>query len=154
MESVFQYKLPVWHPQAVHFPVALLLTAAIVAAVWAVTNRPLWRQMTLVLLGLGTISGIVAYQTGEALLEQVSGTPIVDALVEAHEASALFALVVAMLAFVGLSVYSTLRVRRRAQNPGDALEVRIIFLLALLATAALIAWTAHIGGTMVWGVMR
>lgn len=153
METVFQYRLPVWHPQAVHFPVALLLTAALVALIWVLHNSATWRTMLLVLLLLSFGTGILAFQTGERLLEEVEGTPVVEALVAAHESSAKASLVVSGLAGLALGLYSFARSRRNA-SVVDPLLVRLIFLAAVLASAALIAWTAHIGGTMVWGVPR
>lgn len=154
MESVFQYKLPVWHPQAVHFPVALLLTAAVVAIIWSLQDREAWRTMLLLLLGLGTASGLIAYQTGERLLEHVEGTPIVELLVDAHAQSAYYTLLISGASFVILTLYTLARSRFRPRTAGDPLVVRLIVLIAVLSAASFVAWTAHIGGTMVWGISR
>lgn len=154
MESIFQYRLPVWHPQVVHFPIALLLTAVLVAVIWVVRGRESWRFMLLLLLGLTSITGIVAYQTGAALLEQVEGTPIVDLLVDTHESSALYAIVAASVVFLVLGLYSAARRRRWNHLDADPPVARWIFLIAIVAAATLMAWTAHVGGTMVWGVAR
>lgn len=153
METVFQYRLPVWHPQTVHFPIALLLTAVLVALIWAIRGRETWRLMLLLLLGLTALSGIISYRTGEDLLEQVEGTPIVDALVSTHETSALFAIIASGICFMGLVLYSVAR-RRWRDRDADPLFVRIVFLVLIIVAAGLMAWTAHVGGTMVWGVAR
>ena len=154
MDSVFQYRLPVWHPLLVHFPVALLLLAAVVAVVWVLHDRTTWRTMLLVLLGAGTAGGVAAYMTGESLLEQVEGTPVVEALIDAHEAAALFAVLISAGTLLLLSVYVAIRWRFGRGGGSDSLAIRIAVATAVIAAAFFVAWTAHIGGTMVWGVPR
>ena len=154
METVFQYDIPVLHPLMVHFPVALILVGALAAGVWSVRGTAPWRHGTLLLMALGLAGGIAAYQTGETIEEYTEGTPIVEELVEMHEEAAWYALWVTGLATAALAGLSLWRARRPPpeDRPTDPLPVRLLVALAVLASALLIAWTAHIGGTMVWGV--
>lgn len=156
MDLVFQYRIPVLHPLAVHFPTALLLTAGLVGLVWMVRGTSFWRRTLLLLLVLGTAGTAFAYFTGEALEEHVEGSPIVSELVGLHEQMALYTFIGAggaLLLLLALVVY----VERRTtieRDPPDPLWPRLLIGLMVLAAAALVAYTAHIGGTMVWGVAR
>ena len=154
MDIVFQYEIPVLHPLAVHFPIALILVAALATVVWGLRGTAFWRQGALWLFGLGLIGGIVAYKTGEAIREHTEGTPIVEDLVGLHEDAAWYTLLLTGVIVAALAGFAVWRKRRIApeQEGRDPLVIRIILALAALAAAALIVWTAHIGGTMVWGV--
>lgn len=154
MEAFFQYEIPVWHPLVVHFPVALILVAALTTMVWSIRGTPFWRRCALLLFTLGMGGGIVAYQTGEAMEEQSEGTPIVEELVGLHEDLALYTLLVTgatLIALAGLSWWLDRRITIE-RAPPDPVAVRVVLAVAALAAALLVAWTAHVGGTMVWGV--
>ncbi len=154
METVFQYEIPVLHPLAVHFPIALILVAALATVVWVFRGTAFWRRCALLLFSLGLAGGIFAYKTGEAIEEHTEGTPIVEELVDMHEDTAFYALLVTgavLAALAGLSFWRERRITLE-RKPNDPLAARILLALAALAAALLIAWTAHIGGTMVWGV--
>ena len=143
-----EYTIPVLHPLLVHFPLALLVAAAPIAVVWALRRTTFWRDAALLLLALGALGALAAYLTGEAMEEQSEGVPIVDRFVEQHETLALWTLglaAAAMLAFAALSWYE-----RQGSKAGGAL--RWAAALLAVAAAALVAWTAHLGGLMVWGV--
>jgi uncharacterized membrane protein len=153
LDAVFQYDISVWHPLVVHFPIALILVGALALVVWSLRGTSFWRQCALWLLSLGWVVGIVAYQTGEVIEEHTEGTPIVEELVAFHEDAAFYALLVTgavVLALAALSVWLERRITLE-RNPPEPLVARIVLALAALVAAALIAWTAHIGGTMVWG---
>ena len=154
MEQVLQYEIPVLHPVAVHFPLALLLAAALSAVVWAIRGQAFWRRVTLWLVLLGTGGALLAYFTGEPMEEHVEGVPIVVELVELHEQFALYTLILAGTALTGLAAASFWLERRTTleRDPPDPLGLRLVLTAAVLAAAALVAWTGHIGGTMVWGV--
>lgn len=145
---MFDYTIPVWHPIAVHFPIALLLVAAGAALVWAVRGTDFWRGALLALLALGTVGAFVARLTGEAMEEQSEGVPIVEALVEQHETGATWTLVLAATAT--LALVGVLVAERRGRPSGAVARWGV----ALLAVAAAVAvgWTGHLGGLMVWGV--
>ncbi len=153
IEQVLQYDIPVLHPLAVHFPMALLLAAALSAVLWSVRGTGFWRRCTLWLLTLGMGGALFAYFTGDALEEQVEGTPIVEELVGFHEDMALYTLIVAgvaLLALAGLSVWLERRITLERDVP-DPIVARVAITVFVVAAAVLVAWTGHIGGVMVWG---
>lgn len=155
MDTLFDYTIPVYHPLAVHFPLALILTGALVAVLWLWRGTPCWRRCALLLFVLGLAGGFFAWFTGDALEEQVEGEQVVALLVELHENMARFTLIVTGLV-VGLLGYGTWHLERRsgaATGPEPILLRGGVAFLAL-AAAALVAFTAHIGGVMVWGILR
>ncbi len=156
MDAVLQYEIPVFHPLVVHFPIALILVGALAAVVWAARGTAFWRDSTLWLFSLGLIGGIVAYKTGEALEEHTEGTPIVEELGALHEDMALYTLLVAGAMVLGMAVLGLWRKKQITllRKQPDPLVARLLVVLVALAAAALVAWTGHIGGTMVWGTAR
>ena len=150
METLFQYEIPVWHPLVVHFPIALILVAALATVVWSVRGTSFWRRYALLLFTLGMGGAVFAYKTGEAMEEQSEGSPIVEELVGLHEDLALYTLVVTGVTLAAMAGLSWWLERRTALQ--DPLAARLALALAALAAAVLVAWTAHVGGTMVWGV--
>jgi len=150
METLFQYEIPVWHPLVVHFPIALILVAALTTLVWGVRGTSFWRRCALLLFTLGMGGAVFAYKTGEAMKEQSEGSPIVEELVGWHEDLALYTLVVTGVTLAAMAGLSWWLERRTALQ--DPLAARLALALAALAAAVLVAWTAHVGGTMVWGV--
>ena len=154
MESLFQYDIPVWHPLLVHFPIALILAAALATVAWSIRGTSFWRRCALLLFTLGMGGGVLAYLTGETMEEQSEGSPIVEELVGLHEDLALYTLLVTgatLAALAGLSWWLERRITLE-RAPKDPLAARLILALAALAAALLVAWTGHVGGTMVWGV--
>ena len=153
MTEVFEYTVPLWHPIVVHFPVALLATAALASVVGVVHRTAFWRSVAVLLLGLGSAGAALAFFSGEAMEEQAEGVPIVDKLVELHEDMGRLTLIAAVLAWVGSSVVAYL-VRDSTARQGSPLWARLVVAALALVAAGLALWTGHIGGTMVWGVPR
>jgi uncharacterized membrane protein len=153
METVLQYEIPVLHPLAVHFPVALLVAAAGFAVVWAATGHALWRRVSAAALFVGTAGAAFAYFTGEAMKELSEDIPIVEDLVGLHENLALATLLVS----VAMSIVACLiewRRRRSSVDASDSVPFRVIVLLGFIVVAALVLVAGHVGGIMVWGVAR
>ena len=166
MDLIAQYEIPFLHPLAVHFPLVLLLLGAGAAGLYLVLGRAVWRQAGLVLFVLGTASAWAAGETGHALEQAVEGDPIVEEVVERHEAGAEWTLWTSALAAALFSLVSAARLRRR-RAPVEAegeeappprtrepLWGRLLVAFPALLAALLVAWTAHLGGIMVWGVPR
>lgn len=151
MAEVLKYSIPEWHPLVVHFPLAFVLAAAGFAVLWFVRDRIRWLSLAAWCEFLGFIGAGFAYLTGDVLKEQSEGTPIVEELVHVHEDAALVGLIL-----TGLALLLLLLTRRFSDRDttraGIRPLVRLLVTLAALAAGALIAWTGHIGATMVWGV--
>lgn len=157
MDQVFRYEIPVLHPILVHFPIVLVILATIFALLWLLRNQveslltSAWIQL------FALIMAISAYLTGEEMEERSEGVPIVDTLVELHEDAALVS--TWLVGFALVALVSAIFFQRRdistiCAQPGSRLWIRVVvFLLVFLALVS-IWWTAHIGGTMVWGTTR
>ena len=147
------YVIPTWHPFLVHFPIVLLLLAGGLSVGYAVTGRALWRTLTGAALGLGTLGALFANRTGEALHDEVEGTPIVEVFVEQHEEFGEWALWLgagATLVWLGVTVWQ--RRTARSLDVRDPLWARLLLAGLALAAAVLVLRAGHLGGIMVWGV--
>ena len=151
METVLQYEIPVLHPLAVHFPIALLVAAAGFAILWMATAQALWRRIAAVLLVAGTLGAAFAYFTGEEMKDLSADVPIVEDLVGIHEDLALVTLLASLLLSI---IVGVIEIRRpgTASEARDSVPVRAIVLLGFVIVALLVLITGHIGGIMVWGV--
>jgi len=150
MEQVLRYSLPVFHPVIVHFPVGFALLAVLIVLVWLLRDRSTWLVAAIGVETLAFVGALAAYLTGEAMRRQSEGVPIVDELVHLHENAAVFAIWgsgCALLALLGAFLHS----RSDVASPGTRIWIRLAAFLLVLAGAAAVAWTAHIGGIMVWG---
>ncbi|WP_136603888.1 DUF2231 domain-containing protein [Paenibacillus dokdonensis] len=136
------------HPLIVHFPIVLLFLAAIVQilALW----RPrLFDWPANALLGLGFISGIAAYMTGDGG-EDYAKTAFgaTGAMIHKHENIAFFTLVV-----FGVLLAIKVLVRLPWIKKHFAAGIRWIAPLLLIISLAgliLIYYTGHYGGEIVY----
>lgn len=152
MDQVLQYEIPVLHPIAVHFPIALLVGAAIVAAVWLVRGTGFWRNALAVVSVMGAAGTAFAYFTGEAMEEAAEGNPIVEEIGEFHETLGLVTLIAAIVATVAVGIVVWMGKTRGVS--ADPMVVRLIVFALVAAAAVLVLITGHAGGVMVWGVAR
>lgn len=154
-DSVFQYEIPYLHPLVVHFPMVLLFLAAGGSTVYLVRGTSLWRKVVMIFLGLGTATAFWARTTGETLRQSVEGTPIVDELVAYHSVMATLTSFAGAVAFVAVLLFSYWWSRQRNRTTFDKTEpflFRCVLFVLTAFVAAVVAYTAHIGGVMVWGV--
>lgn len=132
------------HPMLVHFPLALLPTAALFAT-YAVWKREAWAwKSAIALLALGSIAGLAAVATGlydHLAYESLSGTRVWTEI-EVHEYLALAAegLHLALLAWWW---------RARASLATDVRRQRLFVALLWLGTVLLVA-TGYVGGRLVF----
>lgn len=147
VDAVAPYEIPLWHPLVVHLPPALSIAVVVLAALWLLRGRRAWLDALVVITTLAALGTIASFYTGEAAYAQSEGVPIVEELVELHEDAGL----VAMWASIALAIVTAaLSYRHREGEAG--LGIRIAFFLLSLGVVGVIAWTAHVGGLMVWGV--
>jgi uncharacterized membrane protein len=151
MDRVFEYEIPVWHPVVVHFPIVLLLAAAGCVLVWMVMDNRAMLRASVVLATLGAVAALIAKRTGEQMEEEVAGSAIVESLLEIHESAAdgVFLAAVALAALLCLVSFGD---RWWPDRSGTPWGVRLALAVLALATGALVLWTGHVGGIMVWGV--
>jgi uncharacterized membrane protein/mono/diheme cytochrome c family protein len=127
------------HPVTIHFPIALLLMAAVFEGLNVLMGDAGLRRAAVLCLWFGTLGALVAGGTGWV---HESLEPSREADIELHRwlgvAAAAFALVTSVVAVAAL------RARKGARS------VRL-FRAGLVITAALTGGTGKIGGEMVWG---
>ena len=93
------------HPAVVHFPIALLMTAAPVAILGAITRKPTWQRVATVCLVLGAAGSFMAVETGEEMEEAdyVASKALIHEHEEMAEKTMVAAIALALLA-VGVEV--------------------------------------------------
>jgi uncharacterized membrane protein len=132
-----------WHPIAVHFPLALNVTAALALAA---ARMPMFERhrTTLALLGtwnlvLGAIGVLLAFGTGLAAVADLDLDRVAKAAVGSHVKWAVFSGVALLL----------LAVWRGAGNAADSRPSRLFLVVLWASTAALIV-TGYRGGQNVY----
>jgi uncharacterized membrane protein len=126
-----------FHPLLVHFPIALLLIAALAEFVSLVAGSPAWRLVAVANLRAGAASAVATASAGWLLAK--SRMVEVSPTLEWHRwlgLMAALAAVTAALATIGLG-----------GRPGR----QRVYLIALLSAAALVAVAGHFGAVLVWG---
>ncbi len=149
MKELLDYSIPVFHPLAVHFPVALLPLALVVVVLWVIKPKDVWGKAALLVLGFAAVGSIVAFLTGDALYAQSEGVPVVELFVDRHRQLGRFVMIAAGASF--LSAFASLFLSRKPVFHRQARLVRILCLCLVILTTALVAITSHVGGVMVWG---
>ena len=130
------------HPQVIHFPIALLLTAVLFDLISYLWQKEFFKKASLVLLGLGVLAAFVAVQTGQNAEEAVEHLPDIKALLHNHEEAAEMVLYLFSVAFV-LQIGAFFVVKAK----------KIIYLLStliMLAGVVKIYQAGHFGGQMVF----
>ena len=147
---------PPWegmHPLVVHFPIALLLFAAVfVVLAIIVPKRGWWFSVSaLILLIGGTAGAFVAVSTGEAARDVVEeGEDEMFEVMQQHEdlveqaRNVFVALTIVYAGIVFLPV-----VARSLQSWKFAMPANLVFLAALMGANMLLASGAHLGGRLV-----
>ena len=126
------------HPLLIHFPIALVIAAALAEVAVMVTADERWRTVAVANVRAGAVFASLATVAGWRLA--LAPDMAVSPLLEWHRwlgTVAAGAAVGAALATGGVRVRSALGVR--------------IFRTALFAAGTLVAVTGHFGGLLVWG---
>ncbi len=127
-----------FHPLAVHFPVALIIAAALAELIGAVRKSESFPRVARYCLTLGALGTLVASMTGWAWANGDSG-------VEAHGRLGLATTCFA----VGACLFSL----RQLRGPGTRSDRRI-YALVLLVTLVLLVMTGHQGGQITHGPVQ
>ena len=126
------------HPLLIHFPIALVITAALAEGAAIVTADENWRTVAVGNVRAGAAFALLATIAGWrlALAPEMEVSP----LLEWHRWLGTVAAGAALAAAL-----ATRGVRRRSALGGR------IYRIALFTAGALVAVTGHIGGLLVWG---
>ncbi|NNE35589.1 MAG: hypothetical protein HKN13_10140, partial [Rhodothermales bacterium] len=116
MSDLLDYSIPVFHPIAVHFPVAVLPVALVACIVWVYRPDSTWGSATLLLLGVAAVGSIVAFVTGDAVYAQSEGVPVVEQFVERHRLLGRLVMIGSILS-VGLAASGYILGKRAEQPP-------------------------------------
>ncbi len=128
------------HPMLVHFPVALVVFAGILAVVAWIWNKPRLHQIARVNLIIGTLCAILTMISGLAAEGDVFTIDPQHDVLERHE-------LLAMISLVLLVVLSVWAIWKRKDW---ALKVPTIFTIVLLIAHLAVVGTAFYGGKLVY----
>lgn len=119
-----------FHPIAVHFPVALILTAGLTELSAVLRRKPIWHEFSRFCITLGALGALVAMPLGWL----AGGAPGSDILTEWHR-------------WLGVATYFA--------STSSALLVRtngpMAYRISLLASVVLVTATGHLGGLLTHG---
>ena len=164
MDLIAQYEIPFLHPLLVHFPLVMLLLGAAAAGLYLVLGRAAWRQAGLVLFALGALSAGARARPATHCTRPSRATRSWTRWSGATRR--------APSGRCGRARSRRSRSRwcrsprlRRPRPPAEGEEPappprreplwgRLVVVAPAWAAAAAVAWTAHLGGIMVWGVPR
>ncbi|MFL5395905.1 MAG: DUF2231 domain-containing protein [Myxococcales bacterium] len=138
------------HPLVVHFPIALLLVAPVLALVGVAANQRAFLVSALLLMSFGTAAAWLAVATGEAASEVAKAFPHAEAVLDRHQDLAETA---CTLATVVTLVYAALLFApvalKRPLRRAASLAAHVGFLAVYAVTAVHLVQTAHHGGVLV-----
>jgi uncharacterized membrane protein len=125
------------HPLLVHFPIALILIAAVAELVALVTRFPEWHTVAVMNVRAGAAFAVASAGAGWLL----ASSPMVEAspALEWHRWLGLMAATAAITAALTTGDIDHLPRRQR------------LYRIALFSAAAFVAVAGHFGGVLVWG---
>jgi uncharacterized membrane protein len=125
------------HPLLVHFPIGLVLIAALFEAAALVTGLERWHAVAVANVRAGAAFAVATAVTGWLLADAltIDGMPAL----EWHRWFGTTATIVAIGAAMA------------TRRPRGSAATRSMYLAALFGAAALTVVTGHLGGVLVWG---
>jgi uncharacterized membrane protein len=127
-----------FHPVLVHFPIALVIAAAVAESAAIVTHGRGWRIVAVANVRAGAVSGLLAAAAGwrMAALLGLDATPVL----EGHRWTGTIAAALTLVAAVAIS----------GAHERSRLRVSV-YRAALFVACVLVAVAGHSGGLLVWG---
>lgn len=132
-----------FHPQIVHFPIALLLLSPLFEIVGRATDVQWWRRAALAMLVIGVVGAFFAVQSGEPASEKAEHAGVAESAVEAHEDIAKVAM------WIGLGALAA-RIGAEVLKGGAAGAVGGLALLLQIAAAVTVGIAGYRGGKLVY----
>jgi uncharacterized membrane protein len=126
------------HPLLIHFPIALVIAAALAEVAAIVTAHEGWRTVAVSNVRAGAVFALLATIAGWRLAWQPEME--VSPLLEWHR----------WLGTVAAGTALAAALATRGVGVRSALEMRI-YRIVLFAAGTLVAVTGHLGGLLVWG---
>lgn len=131
-----------FHPQIVHFPVALILVSLLLELIGRVTDLEWWRKAAFAVLVLGVLGAGVAVLSGNEAGEKAEHAGVPEAAVDAHHDAALIAF------YLGLGAVLARSLAGRAGAARGAVAAAGLLLHVLAASAVGVA--GYRGGKLVF----
>ena len=129
------------HVLVLHFPLALIIAAALADALWLRWRKPLFLQAGYFCIVLGALAAIPTMITGSMLIDTLKLTPDEANLGEIHETLGILTMSVAVAA-AGLRVFGRNKLTRSWAWMYGAL---------MAASLVLVSLTGHFGGLLAFG---
>lgn len=131
-----------FHPQLVHFPIALIIVGLLFEVVGRLTDLDWWRKAAFAMLILGVLGAGAAVLSGDEAGEKAEHAGVAEAPIDAHEDVAKLTLWLGIAAVVARAV---------AGRTGSArAAVGALALLLHVATAGALVLTGFRGGKLVY----
>ncbi|MCX7011873.1 MAG: hypothetical protein NTW86_04785 [Candidatus Sumerlaeota bacterium] len=140
------------HPQIIHFPIVLLLTAPLFVALGIVVRKrgTCFAIAALCLMGLGAAGTFVAVESGEAAAQLATRTPeITEAIGRHQEMAETTRLVFTLLTVLYAAILFGPALLKRPLSPRASIIVQIVFFVVYAGCLILVADTGHLGGLLV-----
>jgi uncharacterized membrane protein len=129
------------HPSLVHFPIALLIVAALLEVVRLVRRKPEVSPSALTCVVIAAVAGAVVAFSGWMNADyETHGNAMGDTLFWHRWLGVSVAAVGVIVAAMGVSTKFV-----------AAARLKRMYALLLIAAAAMVGFTGHLGGSMVWG---
>lgn len=128
------------HPLVVHFPIALLIVAAVAYVFSVATRREGFWVLGLFLHMLGVVGAIAAFLSGNSAESSIVHTAEIHDMVELHEMLGM----ISMWAFGLMAVWSFMR------RESKLLWEKALYCLVFCGLAGMLAWNGHLGGRLVY----
>jgi len=138
------WRTEIWHPLSVHLPLAVLLIATLFKLIAPFSKQTFWNSSGNVLLFIGTLGAWIAVYTGN-LADGIVSRKICDPTVlESHEQAAYVVAWLFTMATAGV-LASYFQLRKKLHK-----LLQVMILVAMLAGSGFLAYTGHLGATLVY----
>ncbi|MBI3333214.1 MAG: DUF2231 domain-containing protein [Candidatus Omnitrophica bacterium] len=128
------------HPAVVHLPIGLIVAALLIETLALFLNRPQWRRISLWNLSLGAIGAAAAVLTGRQAMAAAKHSLEIHRVMELHEKLG-YGILALLLILAGWRLAARDRLSPWARWTAWGL---------LAAACGVIAFSAHLGGRMVY----